>query len=458
MAVDLVQQLKRAKLRELLSIAEPDEDVQESRIRVLERNIGLPLRFVMLLLLLYYLFFSSNWDVIPEREFALRIVQRSFLVYLVANVGVGSLLLGMAQVPLHVTRWLVFAIAAADALFFSSLTLITGGWDSAVYWVLLVLVVRNAFVIPVVLPQVVLNLLVAGSYLAASLVDLPLSRLEYEKFFIDLPVSMQSCVVRTLLLLLMGACCYGVQVLLDRQRRAEAEAREFVIRQEQLRSAGRLAAEIAHQIKNPLGIINNAAFTLQRNVKEGKGTITQQIKIIREEVERSDRLITELMGYAQLTEGKVEKLGVTEELDRAIDRVFPAAAKFDVEIRRDYASGLPPLWIQRNNLSEIFTNVLQNAREAMNGHGLIQVSARQGDGHSILVTVTDNGPGIPKEQQEKIFEPYYTTKEKGSGLGLAIVKHNVEMYGGRVRVESEPGQGTTFILEFPVRAMMTLHR
>src|SRR6185436_17346990 len=114
----------------------------------------------------------------------------------------------------------------------------------------------------------------------------------------------------------------------------EAEAREFALRQEQLQATGRLAAEIAHQLKNPLGIINNAAFTLQRTVKEGK-TITQQIQIIREEVDRSDRILTELMGYARLSEGKVEKLDITAELDRAITQVFPAAAKYEVTVLRD---------------------------------------------------------------------------------------------------------------------------
>src|SRR6185436_10591248 len=146
----------------------------------------------------------------------------------------------------------------------------------------------------------------------------------------------------------------------------EAEAREFALRQEQLQATGRLAAEIAHQLKNPLGIINNAAFTLQRTVKEGK-TITQQIKIIREEIDRSDRILTELMGYARLSEGQVEKLDITEELDRAIDQVFPAGINYGVTVRRDYGAALPPLLAQRGHLSEVFVNLLQNSRDAMNG-------------------------------------------------------------------------------------------
>src|SRR5205085_10066874 len=129
-------------------------------------------------------------------------------------------------------------------------------------------------------------------------------------------------------------------------------------------------AEIAHQLKNPLGIINNAAFTLQRTLKEGK-TITQQIQIIREEVERGDRILTELMGYARLSEGKVEKLEVTAELDSAIDQVFPPGAKYDTKVHRDYAPALPPLLVQKGHISEVFVNLLQNAREAMDGKGEI---------------------------------------------------------------------------------------
>ena len=215
----------------------------------------------------------------------------------------------------------------------------------------------------------------------------------------------------------MTICCYGLQVLLDKQRLAEAEAREYNLRQQQLQATGRLAAEIAHQLKNPLGIINNAAFTLQRTVKEGK-TITQQIQIIREEVDRSDRIITELVGYARLSDGSVERVLVEDELESAINRVFPAGAKYEVLVHRDYAAALPPLMMQRIHLSEIFVNILQNAREAMNGRGNLTVSTRYGDKYSVIVTIADDGPGIPSDKLPKVFEAYFTTKERDRvGLG-----------------------------------------
>jgi signal transduction histidine kinase len=180
--------------------------------------------------------------------------------------------------------------------------------------------------------------------------------------------------------------------------------------------------------------------------------------IIREEVERTDRIITELMGYAQLMEGKVEKLDVKEELDRALEQVFPRGSKFEIKITRDFSPALPSLLMQRVHLSEIFINLLQNSREVMHGKGELFVSARYGENYTVIVTIEDTGPGIPAENAEKVFEPYFTTKEKGTGLGLAIVKHNMEIYGGTVRIESEPGRGARFVLQFRAKTLMRLSK
>jgi len=110
--------------------------------------------------------------------------------------------------------------------------------------------------------------------------------------------------------------------------------------------------------------------------------------------------------------------------------------------------------LQRNHLSVVLVNLLQNAREALNGTGNIEVHAHYGDNNTLQIVIGDDGPGIPSNKLEKIFEAYVTTKEKGTGLGLAIVKHNVELYGGAVRVESELGKGARFILLFPAKTFI----
>jgi len=129
-----------------------------------------------------------------------------------------------------------------------------------------------------------------------------------------------------------------------------------------------------------------------------------------------------------------------------------------VQIRRKYGQLLPSLLMQRGHLSEILINLLQNAREAIEGQGQIWVEACAGEGNSVVIRIRDDGAGIAAERLDRIFEAYYSTKEKGTGLGLSIVKHNTEIYGGTVSVESELGKGTQFTLKLPTRTFMKLQK
>ena len=189
-------------------------------------------------------------------------------------------------------------------------------------------------------------------------------------------------------------------------------------------------------------------------MKDGKKEFNLQMQIIREEIDRSDRILTQLMGYAQLSEGRVEKLNLGDELDRAINEVFPSGSTYETKVHRDYGMNLPAMLMQRNHLAVVLVNLLQNAREALDGRGHISVHAHYGDNNTLQIVIEDDGPGIPFERLDKIFEAYVTTKEKGTGLGLAIVKHNVELYGGAVRVESALGKGARFILIFPAKTFI----
>jgi signal transduction histidine kinase len=428
------------------------------RLKAVERDVILPVKGVFILILLYNLYFSKWFeDVTLPQSVAQQLIQRFFIFYLVASVVVALFLIFGRKLPSSMIQRIIFTSSFLDALFVAALAYVTGGFASIVYWLFLGLIARNALSCPLAVPQLVLNFSVSLCFLAAGILDVVItdSSWEYQEMTgVGLEGATEPFVLRLIVLWLTTVCCYGLQVLFEKQRRATEEAREFAVRQEQLRSAGQLAAKIAHQIKNPLGIINNAAYSIQRSLQEGKPVNPQQIEIIREEISRADHTITKLMGYAQLAEGKVERLVIVEELDRAIDLAVPAAAKYPVVIVRDYAAGLPVLMMQRAHLSEILVNLIQNAREAMvGGKGSIKVSSRPGPGQSVVITVEDDGPGISKTRSDKIFQPYFTTKEKGTGLGLSIVKHNTELYNGTVQVESELGKGTRFVLTFPTRTI-----
>ncbi len=263
----------------------------------------------------------------------------------------------------------------------------------------------------------------------------------------------ESLLLRIALLVLLAVCMYGINVLLELQMQTQEEELEFATRQHQLRSTGRLAAEIAHQLKNPLAIINNATFRLKRTVAEKIPDSAQQIQMIEEEVERSDRILTELMGYAKLAEARVERLDVPEEIERAIHQVFPPGMDHDIHIVTKFALNLPRLLMQRGHLNEILVNVLINSREALGAKGNISITATSSIGQTITIEVVDDGPGIAEKHHDKVFQAYFSTKERGTGLGLAIVRHNLEIYGGLVDVDSDLGKGCRFRLRFPGKVL-----
>jgi signal transduction histidine kinase len=446
----------------LLEIPAPDPSRSLRRIDIMERNIMLPVKAVAVGAI-FYSFVSTPWFglTLNTLDVTVETVQYFFWFYVLASGALAALLLNMGRLPLAVVQWTVVTSSLVDGLFVAGMMLITGGMDSTLFWLFVALIIRNGVSVPAGFSQVFLNVAISLCYVLAVAMDISVSQNldEFTQRALDLASHDdwgEPFVVRLTVLLLTTICCYGTQVLLERQRRAVEEAEEFAAREGQLRSAGRLAAEFAHQIKNPLAIINNTAFSLQRTLKGARPDVAQQIDIIQEEVARADQVITQIMGYAQLSEGHVEKLNVIDEVNRAIAQVFPPAVPTEVRVHRDFGSGIPPLLMQRGHLSEILMNLLKNSREALGERGNVFVTVDCLRDHTVEIAVRDDGPGIAPDKHERIFEAYYTTKERGTGLGLAIVKHNVELYGGTVRVESGLGNGAKFTLIFPAKASMNL--
>ncbi|RZO54832.1 MAG: hypothetical protein EVA72_08490 [Limisphaerales bacterium] len=425
----------------------PDENEQRVRIRFMERHTMLPVKAVYFLLLVYYLYFSSWPELDNVRWTLFQTIQWFFLLCLIVNTVIAVMLFRMDEFSIGVLREVVFSICLFDAVLLAMMTELTGGFESFLFWLFLGIQVRNAISMPVATTQIMANLCVSVIYLCAGAFDIIVARSVEELE----GITVEPVMLRALLLVLMTAFCYALQVLIDKQRRMDSEEEEFDRRQSQLQASGRLAAEIAHQIKNPLGIINNTAFTLGK-LTAGDQIIQKQVELIREEVNKADQVITKLMGYAQLTEGRLDKLDINDVLDFSITQVFPEGHKFGIRIRKNYGIALPPLLAQSLHISEVFVNILQNSREAVGENGEISIITSYGGNYTLSVVIEDNGPGISLNMMDKVFEPYLTTKEKGTGLGLAIVKHNTELYGGKVEVNSELGKYTRFNLLFPGRS------
>jgi signal transduction histidine kinase len=447
------------RLPVLFEIPTPDAPRARRRIEVMERNLMLPVK-LFFVGIIYYSFDYSPWvgQISSALDVTVVTVELIFWFYILISVLLAVPLFAADRLPLALLQWIVVTTALVDGLVLAAMTLITGGMDSVLFWLFLGLILRNAVSVPPGFSQIFLNFATSLCYALVVFMDVRITANLDETTSRALDLSAhdeigEPFVLRMLVLWLLTITCYGVQAFLERQRLADEEAGEFAARENQLQSAGRLAAEFAHQIKNPLAVINNAAYSLRRALGGADTAAGQQIEIIQEEVARADRVITQVMGYAQLSEGRVEKLDVVEKINQSVELVFPAAVPTGIKVTKKFADHFPPLLMQRAHLSEILVNLLQNAREALEAQGNVLIEAVVRRDHAIEISVADDGPGIAPDKLERIFEAYFTTKEKGTGLGLAIVKHNVELYGGSVRVDSALGQGAKFTVVFPAKAL-----
>ena len=443
-------------IRELLDqvkLLVPDFEQMRQRIRVVERHILLPIKAVALPIILWKaLVHIWNTEVMTHWDATMHTVYLFFVLYFMISLAWGILVWGMDGLKRWQLLSVIFAGILVDTLFLSALMIASHGFDSPVFWLFCLWIIRSSVCLPTFLNQLSMALFICIFYVSAGFLESwAVSADGYSREAFVEPV-----VLRIFFLVILSASSMGLHLTLIRQKQVRDEAQEFWLRQEQIRANGRLAAEIAHQLKNPLGIINNVAYIIQKKVERGKSDIESQIQIIREEIDRSDRIITDLMGYAKLAEGTLERLAINEELERALDQVFPKASQFGIEIIKEYAQGLPNLMMQRSHLAEILVNLLSNARDILENRGQIALRSRFSSDYAVIVEVADSGPGITPELLSQIWTPYFTTKRKGTGLGLSIVKHNVEMYGGTIEVYSELGHGTCFTIQLPARSFLRI--
>jgi len=220
-----------------------------------------------------------------------------------------------------------------------------------------------------------------------------------------------------------------------------------LLHSEKLIGLGRLAATIAHEIKNPLGIIKGAAQRLQRIDDTEKRA--ELLRYIPEEVDRLDRILTSYLRVASPDESVRVAIAIDEELPGWMDMAFGN----DEEARRRWrvsvnASG--KILADSDSPKQVLINLVNNALDVTPPGQVVDVEWRQTGSERGRLIVSDRGPGIPRKLRERVFEPFYTTKAKGSGLGLHAVRMMVERDGGHVTIEDNPGGGARVVVEWPL--------
>lgn len=229
------------------------------------------------------------------------------------------------------------------------------------------------------------------------------------------------------------------------------ETQKYLRESEKLASMGKMAAMVAHEIRNPLGAISNSLGALTRLSCLGRDDL-ELIGIMEKEMDRLNTITEDFLSFARPALLKREPADVHPLIDETISLLQPGSSDTaGIRICRSFAPDLPPLQLDRNRFKQILLNLLINARQAMPGGGELSVLTRfKPSEGEVEITIADTGQGMSDEVLSKVFQPFFTTKSSGLGLGLNIVHKLVKEHGGYVLLSSSPGKGTHIQLNFPV--------
>ena len=214
-----------------------------------------------------------------------------------------------------------------------------------------------------------------------------------------------------------------------------------------------LTRELIHEIRNPLNSINLNLQILEEDLspenRNSPADLQDRVRRIRREVERLDRILTDFRRYAKLPQLTFENCNLAMLIEEVLDFNEPEAQRQNVQVNREIEK-LPSVQLDPSQFKQALLNLIINGVQAMEDGGTLTVRAKPSNGR-IQIDVEDTGQGIPLEQLNKIFDLFVSSKEEGTGVGLAIAKRVIEGHGGRINVESTPGQGTKFSISLPVK-------
>ena len=231
---------------------------------------------------------------------------------------------------------------------------------------------------------------------------------------------------------------------------------QLVLQTEKLSALGRLAAGVAHEINNPLaGILLYSTNLLKKSSKNGP--FKEALEIIIQEALRCKTIIQDLLEFSRESEPKMVLANVNNVIERVLHILDNEFKLRHIQIDKHLSRQVPNIFLDENQIHQVFINLLLNAIQAIGEKGTVTVvSHLSTDRKRIKVEVSDTGCGIPLEEKSKIFEPFFSTKPKGTGLGLWVTYALIQKHRGELYVISEPGQGAQFIAEFPIFGTLSL--
>jgi PAS domain S-box-containing protein len=225
-----------------------------------------------------------------------------------------------------------------------------------------------------------------------------------------------------------------------------------LIQSEKMASLGKLSAGVAHQLNNPLGGITLYTKLMLEDY-ELEDNAREDLYRILKDAQRCRDTVKELLEFSRQTRQFMRPLNINEAIDRTLFLIENQTLFHNIELKKEYATSIPQVTADAQQLGHVFMNIVINAAQAMDGRGTITITTKVSAGQEgVIIEIADTGPGISADNLKHIFEPFFTTKNegKGTGLGLSVVYGIVENHGGTITARSDPGHGSIFTIELPV--------
>lgn len=238
---------------------------------------------------------------------------------------------------------------------------------------------------------------------------------------------------------------------LAEKERLEAELH----RSERLAALGRLVTGVAHELRNPIGVIKATVQVMEKEFEMIPG-ISDYTTVIKEQVDRQNRVIQELLDFGRPSAPLIQNLSVNTLIQAVLTFTEPMLRQNKIKLIKKLTEGLPKVEADGEKLKQVFVNLILNAVQAMPDGGSLTLETAT-DGQKVMISFIDTGEGIAEEDLPSIFDPFYTTKDAGTGLGLSISHQLVKVHGGTIDVSSVKSQGTTFAVNLPVAGVAGGH-
>jgi signal transduction histidine kinase len=239
----------------------------------------------------------------------------------------------------------------------------------------------------------------------------------------------------------------------DQAQTELTRSQEHLLQSGKLAMVGKLAAGVAHSIRNPLTSVNFRLHSLKTSLKMSPSQ-QDDFQVISEEIRHIDSILRNFLEFSRPPKLKMQRVSPSDVVNMALVLLRYRLESYGVEMKLIRGHRLPEIWADPDQLKEVLANLMLNACEVMVNGGVITIREEENLesplGPAVVIRVSDNGPGIPESVRDQIFQPFFSTKEEGTGLGLSIATRIIEDHGGRLELESKTNEGAAFIITLPL--------